>query len=132
MIKIQTGGMTLLESTTFLAVGLGETRIKITSETESLTFVLFFAERKADPLAPVPQFQPEIKWEAVNPNELRIELTNWVQTFPATLLQPVRVGTFSKRQLYVLFAIAKLGSQNEIRQVTFSTYLGEEVPDGQA
>jgi hypothetical protein len=121
-MQIRTGGKTLLESTTFMALGLGETRISVSAGAETLTFVLDFIEDKEKPLG--------IVWKPLDANTLRIEFTNWNHAFGTTLLEPQHVGILDGRPLYVLFFIKKAGSQNELREVTFSTYFGEEAPDG--
>jgi hypothetical protein len=124
-MEITTGGKTLLESATFLALGLGETSVTLrSSDEEPLTFVFNFVEAKGEP--------ENIRWVYVDAQNLRIELTNWNNPYGTTLTEPVSVGTLRHRRLYVMFFITKAGRLGEFREVTFATYLGEQVPDGAA
>ena len=121
-MKIRTGGKELLESATFLALGLGETVVTIGSERERLNFVFNFEEEEGKKEA--------IKWEAVDTKTLKITLSNWNNTLGTSLVEPVRVGTYQERQLFILFYIKKAGMEGQNREVTFSLYRGEEVHVG--
>ena len=122
-MKIKTGGMDLLESETFLAFGTGETVIEVKEGQECLRFILNFVEVAGEKAI-------SLNYEAVGDNTLKIILTNWSNSLSATLMEPVEIGTYEKRRLFMLFRISKSGQKVDSREVTFSLYLGEEVQDG--
>ena len=120
MLKIQTfGGKDLLASETFLAVGLGETVIYI-GEKDPLCLVLDFAINKDEK-------EDRLEWNTINPKTLKVTLTNWNSVLGTSLVEPAAVGTYFNHQLFVMFAISKCGNDNQIREVTLSLYLGDEV-----
>ena len=122
-MKIKTGGMDLLESETFLAVGDGETVITIREDLDLLSFILNFVEAEGEK-------KMTVNFEAVGKNTLKVNLTNWSTPFGTTFIEPVEVGTYHKRRLFILVNISKAGGRGHLREVTFSLYLGEEVQDG--
>ena len=122
-MKIKTGGMDLLESETFLAVGDGETVITIREGPDLLCFILNFVEVEGEK-------KMDLIFEAVGNNTLKVNLINWSNPLGITLSEPVEVGTYLKRKLFMLFNISKAGERGHLREVTFSLYLGEEVQDG--
>ena len=122
-MKIKTGGMDLLESETFLAVGAGETVITISEGPDLLRFILNFVEVEGEK-------KLGVNFEAVDNKTLKVNLTNWSTPLGATLVNPIEVGTYWKRRLFMLFNISTAGQMAQLREVTFSLYLGEEVQDG--
>ena len=122
-MKIKTGGMDLLESETFLAVGTGETVIAIKEGPDLLRFILNFVEVEGEK-------KMAVNFEDVGNNTLKMNLTNWSNPLGITLSKPVEVGTYCKRRLFMLFNISTAGQAGHLREVTFSLYLGEEVQDG--
>ena len=122
-MKIKTGGMDLLESETFLAVGDGETVITIREGPDLLCFILNFVEGEGEK-------KMALHFEGAGKNSLKVNLINWSNPLGTTLNEPVEVGTYLKRQLFMLFNISKAGTAGQLREVTFSLYLGEEVQDG--
>ena len=120
-MKIETGDTELLRTETFLAIGLGETVITIDDGPESLRFILDFVASEEN------KETPAINWETIDGKTAKVTLVNWNNPLGTTLVKPVQVGTYSKRQLSVLFFISKAGGEGEIREVTFSLYLGKEV-----
>ena len=122
-MKIQTGGKELLESRSFLALGLGETVIEIEDGQESLKFILNFIEVKG-------KKKLDLKWEVADKKTLKFTLTNWDNPLGTTLIEPLEVGIYKKRGLFVSFFVCKAGSKGQNRDVTFALYLGEKVQDG--
>ena len=120
-MKIKTGGKELFESETFLALGLGETVITIGDGPEGLNFIFEFV--KGD--------KQDLSWKTVDSNSLKLILTNWDDHLGTTLVEPVEIGTFENRQLFILFYVKKAGKDGQLREVTISLYLGEEVHGGQ-
>ena len=123
-MKIETGGKDLFKTETFLTPELGETVIVIDDGPEMLRFVLNFLETEDEKNAISMAFEP------VDSQTLRFTLTNWNNPLGTTLLEPVEIGTYGNRKLFVLFFVQKAGSKGQLRLVTFSLYLGEEVPSG--
>lgn len=117
-MKITIGQKELLESTSFLATGLGETVITV-GEQEPLRFILNFVEDADGKVA--------IKWEVVDNKTLRITLNNWSNPLGTTLGEPAEVGTYQNRRLFIMFVVCKAGDEGQNRTVTFSLYLGEKV-----
>ena len=96
-MKIETGGKELLESETFIALGLGETVITIGEGNEELRFVFDFVKgEKGD---------KPIILNVVDTKSLKLTLTNWDNPLGTTLVGPVEVGTFKNRQLFILFYV---------------------------
>jgi hypothetical protein len=123
VISIRTGGKDVVDSKTFISLGLGETSITLGQGGEALNFVFdFIAVEGSD---------QKINVEKSSDKSLRIILTNWNSSLGTTLIEPIHVGTFSNRKLYLLFAISKIGQKGELREVTFTAYVGDEVKDGQ-
>lgn len=124
-MKVTLQDKELIDSQTFLAFGLGETRISLTRDTEAVTFILNFIQEEGEGAK-----QEKITLESSDVGTLKINLSNWNNTLGTTLISPLEVGTFQHRKLYILFFIKKAGSQGQVREVTFSIYLGEEVQGG--
>ena len=95
-MKIQTGGKELLDSGSFLALGLGETVIEVEDGQESLEFILNFIEVEGEK-------KLDVKWEVADKRTLKFTLTNWNSPLGTTLIEPLEVGTYKKRQLFVSF-----------------------------
>ena len=123
-MEITTQNKKLFDSQSFLALGLGETRIRLGSEPESVDFILDFKDNKEESTE-------KITFDPIDNKTLRIVLTNWNNPIGATLNKEVEVGTLNKRRLYILFYIKKAGTKGDLREVTFSAYLGEEIQDGE-
>ena len=117
-MKITTGGMELLESTSFIAIGLTETVITV-GDQEPLRFLISFVEEANGKV--------DVNFAAVDNKTLRITLNNWNNPLGTALVEPVEVGSYQDRRLYVLFLIHKAGNKGQNRAVTFSLYLGERV-----
>ncbi|WP_211456992.1 DUF6864 domain-containing function [Comamonas brasiliensis] len=122
MITIKTGGKDVLDSKTFLSLDLGETTITLGQGNEALSFIFNFITADDQ--------DPKIGYQAIDEKTLKISLTNWKTPLGATLTEPTHVGTFSNRNLYIMFYVKKVGSVGEYREITFTAYLGEEVNDG--
>ena len=122
-MKIQTGGMELIDSESFLAVGLGETLINIGDGAESLHFILNFVEVEGEK-------KPIFELKSIDKKTLRVTLTNWNNSLGTTLIEPAEIGTYRKRKLFILFSISKSGKLGQVREVLLSLYLGGEVKDG--
>ena len=123
-MKIRTGGKELLDSKAFIALDLGETFIEVgDGQQESLHFILNFVEVEGEKKLPV-------KWEVIGKKTLKITLTNWNNPLGTTLREPVEVGTYKKRRLFVSFFVCKAGNKGQVRDVTFALYLGDKVQDG--
>lgn len=117
-MKITTGDKELLESASFLITDLGETVISV-GDQDPLRFVLNFVEDADGKL--------DLVSEAVDNKTLRITLTNWNNPLGTTLVEPVEIGSYQNRRLFVTFFICKAGNEGQNRAVTFSLYLGEKV-----
>ena len=123
-MKIQTGGMELIDSEAFIAVGLGETILEIGDGSDMLRLILNFVESEGEKKTTV-EFNP------VDGRTLNVILTNWNYSLGTTLIRPIEVGIYRKRKLFILFSINKSGEVGQIREVLISLYLGEEVQDDQ-
>lgn len=124
-MNIKTDGKDLLESKTFVAVGLGETVVTIGAGQEMLSFVFDFVQDE-DKL----EGKTSMEWAIVDSKTLRVTLQNWNNSLGTTLPKPVEIGTYNNRRLFVLFVVRKVGKEEQIREFTFSTYLGEEAQGG--
>lgn len=123
-MKINTGDKELLDTETFLALELGETVIAIEDgSSEPLRFVLDFVENKGNKDA-------TLNFNSVDKRTLRATFVNWNSPLGTTLTEPIEVGTYNNRRLFMLFCITKVGQQGELREITFSLYLGKRVQNG--
>jgi hypothetical protein len=123
-MRVSYENKTLLETITFIVPGLGTTTVVLEEGTESLTFLLQFesvAEKKSE----------ELLLESVDKTTGKLVFTNWDNVLGTGLVQPLEMGVFQKRKLYLLPFIRKIGSKSDQKMVTLSFYSGEEVPDGQ-
>ena len=118
-MKITTGGLELFKTTTFLASGLGETVVVVDDDPEPVRFVLDFVEDADGSIG--------IETKKEGAKTLRITLNNWSNPVGTTFLEPVDVGVYNKRLLFLLFSVHKVGNTGQVRAVTFSLYLGEKV-----
>jgi len=126
-MKVTSQNKELLDSRTFLALGLGETVVSIGEGPEKLRFVLNFVQ---DEEKPDKEKKQQLKFEPSGKNSLKITLTNWDNVLGTTFKEPVEVGTFSGKMLFIMILVKKAGSVGEVREVNFSAYLGDEVQDG--
>lgn len=124
MLEIKTGDLDLFVNGTFIAPALGDTQIKIKSEIEEITFVFELATDRSGE-------DQIVKITIDDPQTARFKLTNWNNPLGGGLLEPLNIGTFDNRQLFVFFVIQKLGLESEARLIIFNAYLGAEVRDGQ-
>ena len=115
-MKITTGGKELLDTETFLTIGVGETVVTL----DDLRFLLDFADNTKEK-------GTILRAQTVDDKTLRLTLTNWSNVLGSTLLEPMEIGFYKNRKLFVLLHIAKAGREGEQRLVTFSLYLGEKV-----
>ena len=115
--------MTVLASETFIALGLGESTITVGAGAEAVTFVLDFVNETGR--------ETNIEFHEIDESSLRIRVVNLTTPISGTLIEPVHVGTFGGKELFVLLTIHKVGGKGELRQVTFTAYLGREVANGQ-
>jgi hypothetical protein len=122
-MRVSYENKTLLETLTFIMPGLGTTTVVLGEGAESLTFLLNF-EKVADK-------EENLAFESVDKTTLKLVFTNWENILGTGLMEPIEVGTFRKRKLYLLLFIRKIGSKADQKLVTLSFYSGEEVPDGQ-
>lgn len=122
-MKVVTAGKEVLEASTFIVLSDGETFVTLEDESETLTFVLDFQK--------APTSTPDIKLEPIDSTSLRIKLVNLDSQRGTTFNEALKIGTFRNRELYFMISLNKIGSEGDFREVTFVTYLGAEVSDGQ-
>jgi hypothetical protein len=115
--------LTLLETQSFLALGLGVTTIKLGEGGESLTFLLDFIKSDLK--------KQSIKLEVINDKTLKFILENWDSVLGSGLVEPLGVGVYIKKKLFIALHVQKTGTQSQLRLITISFYLGKEVGDGQ-
>ena len=122
-MEIKTGGKDLLTSETFFAIGLGETTITF-NEHETLCFIFNFIEDEDEK-------KRDVKASVVDNKTLKMDLTNWNSALALAVTEPVEVGTYRNRRLFIVFRVSKAAKEGQLREVTLSLYLGEKVQDGQ-
>ncbi len=114
----------MIESTTFLAYGLGEAEVCLGNPgPEQLRFLLNFktdADKK----------EPALGYEKVDDHTMRIQLTNWNNSLGITITEPQAVGTYNNHKLLLAFAVTKIGSKGETRQITLTFYVDEATANG--
>ena len=125
MLKVTTGGMDVFETTTFVAVSNSETKIVVSEEIETITFILEFAIDTN-----VKEQKTNLVVESVD--VMRIKMTNWTSPLTTSLLVPTLVGTFGGREILIMVNAARIGDLGQLYRVTFTVYLGNEVRDGEA
>jgi hypothetical protein len=128
-MKIKYRDKDLLETQTFITFGSGETEITLEDETdESLSLILNFVDHEDKDHEGK---EPDIHWEVINDHKAKLNLINFSDQLGRGLKEPIYIGSFAKRKLYVLFYTNITGAVKNCRVVTISFYLGEEVQDGQ-
>ena len=121
-MKISYQDKELFDSRTFLAIGLGETRITVGDGGELVNFILDFIQDETK--------QERLEIVTIDGKSLKIKLTNWSNVLGTTLMEPLEVGKLNQKKLYILFFVKKAGDKGNIREVNFCAYLGAEVSDG--
>lgn len=117
--------MDVFETTTFVAVSNSETKIVVSEEIETITFILEFAIDTN-----VKEQKTNLVVESVD--VMRIKMTNWTSPLTTSLLVPTLVGTFGGREILIMVNAARIGDLGQLYRVTFTVYLGNEVRDGEA
>ena len=107
--------MDVLESMSFLAVGLGETTATLDSRNGALHFIFDLFKDDGE---------ESIVFTGEDNNTLRIRMGNWNSPMGATLVDPIEVGIYESRKLFLLPQVKKIGSKGEIREVNLTFYLG--------
>lgn len=125
MLTVRTGEWDVLASGSYIAPLSGDTSFIIKSEREELTFVFELKTDKNE------EEQQQFHIAVENEFKARFKLVNWNNVLGGGLTEPLHIGTFDDRELYVFFVIQKLGSQGEARLIIFNAYLGAEVENGQ-
>lgn len=122
MVKVAFENKELLESGVFiLSRGLSPT-IHLGSGAEALKIILGFVTEQGE--------KPLVRSEPVDNKTLRLVFVNWDNVLGTGLVEPIEIGTFAHRKLSVNFVVRKVGTEGDTREITFSAYLGEEVPRG--
>lgn len=121
-MKITCQEKELLESETFLSPGLGEIEISIGRENDYIKVILEFINTE--------EKEHNFEFVPIDNTSFKILLSNWNNSLGISFVEPVEVGTLFSRKLYILLLSRKLGSSGDIREITFSSYLGEEVQNG--
>jgi hypothetical protein len=123
-LRVKTGVLEVIESTSFLAYGLGETEVCLgAAGPEQLRFVFTFESN-------VDNKDPGLSYEGIDDHAVRIRLTNWNNNLGISLVEPQEMGSFQKQKLFLAFAVTKVGSKGEVRHITLTFYAGEAVSDG--
>ena len=122
-MRIKTADKELLESETFLALGLGKTVVEFDEGDGAIQLIFNFSEDKSSK-------QATAEWNAVDSTTLNILLTNWNSPTGLTLTEPVEIGTYRGRQLFMVFSVVRISTPDPLRKVSLFLYLGEEVQNG--
>ena len=113
----------LLDSMTFMSFGNGETEIEFGEGKEKLKVILDFIDEEE------PKEQ-KLQFVVIDQHTLKIMLTNWNNVLGTTFNEAVKIGSFRKRELFLILNVKKAGQKAAFREVTFSLYVGQEVHDG--
>ena len=119
-MKILTDDKELFKSETFLVLGGKKAVVEFGDSTETIRIIFNFSENRHKKKA-------WAEWNAVDSQTLNIALTNWNDPIRQTLNDPAEIGIFKKRQLFMVFEVAKLKTNASLRRVTLFLYLGKEV-----
>ena len=120
-MNVKTGGKELLVSSTFIALDEGETTVELDKGDGLIRIIMDFAE---DP----ERKQSEVDWNFIDATTLKLGIVNWHNTLGTILTQPVFIGTYFKRELYITFSVYMVAPKTvKQRIVTLALYLGKEV-----
>jgi len=122
-MKITYEDKELYDSAEFIALGLGDTRLRLENERENLEIIFSFLKNEQ---------KQSVGYELVDNSTLRIVCENWNDPLPVTIKGLLEIGTFLSRRLFIIFSVNKMGAEGEFRKVHLSVYLGEEVADDKA
>lgn len=123
-MHVKFGDKTLIESLTIIVPGVGTADVVLGEPPETLTFLLQF-EKDPD------KKQEDLQLQAVDKTTARLIFRNWDNVLGTGLLEPIEIGIFRRRKLYLLLFVRKIGTKGEQKLVTLSFYSGEEVPGGE-
>lgn len=112
----------LLESLTFIVPDDGETLVELGPSNDSLKFEFKFITKGGD--------EPQLTFDILGEKDLRLNLSDWDSALGIGLANPIPVGTFSNRQLFLLFFVQQAGQTGRRRLMTITFYLGKEAVSG--
>lgn len=122
MLEIESLGKTLFDSKSFIALGLGETHVDLIDENERIRITFLFESKKDS--------DQTVDYKIIDENTLLITLVNWNSSIATTINGSLNIGSLSNRTLFLIYCVKKIGTKGELREITVSTYLGDEVQHG--
>jgi hypothetical protein len=84
--------------------GTGTSNVVLGGERESLTLVIQFEK---DP----EKKKEELELQNVNGTTAKLIFRNWENVLATGLLQPIEIGTFRRRKLFVFLFVRKIGTK---------------------
>lgn len=131
-IKITSSGKELLSSGSFMSFDEKETVLEVSRGGDHLNLIFNFIH------------DPNIKgyntdFQAVGPDTLRLNLTNYKGPLGMYLKEPVEIGTFNNRRIYLNYYVTsplsrpiptEAGQRIKVKVVHYSIFLGENVTNG--
>jgi len=112
----------VFETETFLSPGC-EVEVYIGNGNNSLKLILEFVDSDEN--------EHNFQLVPIDNKSLRVILKNWNNPLGTSFIEPIEIGTLSHRKLYILLLVRKVGSQGDVREITLSSYIGEEVQNGE-
>lgn len=122
-MEIQYQEKVLYESKTFLSPGDGELEITIGPDNDLIKLILEFINTDKK--------EQRFDFDQIDNRTLKIILSNWNNSLGTSFVEPVEIGTLFHKKLFILLLVRKIGAQGNVREITFSSYLGEEVQNGE-
>ena len=115
--KRKTGQLDVLDSGVTIAHGDEDMHVVIPDVDGDMTFTFRFMKKKNE--------EPFVDFEILEERQLVVKLINFGLTDHAGTKQPLRVGTYNKRVLYLGIAGVSLGQDEPTRILYHTFYLGE-------
>src|SRR5512147_2167288 len=99
---VKFGDKTLVESLTIIVPGVGTADVVLGEPPETLTFLLEFQK---DP----DKKQEDLQLQGVDKTTARLIFCNWDNVLGTGLLEPIEIGIFRRRKLYLFLFVRKIG-----------------------
>lgn len=111
-MKITTNNFTLFSTGTFFTLDDKPVTFEFDPE---LKLTLTFKEDNAS--------EAKAEWSVIDPNHAGLLLTNFNNFAGAGFLEPVRLGTFSDKQLYIVLWVSQPNRSIKSKRIEYTTYM---------
>ena len=116
-VKLKAGELDVL--TTGSVIGLVGKPVEISLEAEGPPIVVRFVFTSSE------DKKPEFDWKAIGPREGEVTLRNFDNALGIGNNEPIRIGSFSNREMFVCYRVYRVATA--AHQLHYTFYLGAKV-----